>query len=411
MVIPPLLSSDQVFLEKTTVKELKMKKTIVIPAMLAVVCNLSLSFAQFGGSYKWDNPGTYSNGITHYTYHSDLMNVDIGYNIYLPPDYNNSSDRYPVIYSLHGMGGNEGGNCGTMGGVLQDGITKKDFPPVIMVFVNGRGNTFYSDSKDGKIKCESSIIKELIPYIDATYRTKADRTQRAIEGMSMGGFGSLMLGFKYPELFQSIATYDAALVTWDTLRDQTFDRSIPNDIFGGDGNYFKENSYPFTFAKKNAAKIKELGIKVRISTGDNDLGMGPLYYYNLAMRDTLKALGISVECNVIPGGTHGSSMSGSNCKTNMIFHTTNFKNAETHIYNSLFPVQSKNITNTGAFTFSTYSSSRIPEQWRRSVNTANLYDLSGRNLGQMITGDINCVDSKKMQERFGSGMYLLKAKK
>lgn len=385
-------------------------KARILPAVFTVLISISGSFAQFGGTPKWNNPGTQlSAGITHSTYHSDLMSVDVGYNIYLPPDYNNNTNRFPVIYSLHGMGGNENGNCQTLGSVLQNGITANQFPPVIMVFVNGRGNTFYSDSKDGAVKCESSIIEELIPHIDATYRTKADRTQRAVEGISMGGFGALMLGFKHPDMFASIATYDAALVTWDTLRDQQFDKSIPNSIFGNDENYFNQNSYPFTFARKNAETIKSLGIKVRMITGDKDVQMGPLYYYNLAMRDTLKALGITLDFKIIPGGTHGSGMNETTGKENLIFHTTNF-DASTQAFNPLVRVQSASGTH-NAFVFSTFSSFRIPGQWQRSVKAVTLYDLKGRNLGQMNISDLDYLGGSMVLERFGSGMYMLKAGK
>lgn len=384
-----------------------MKRQISFYAIIAVFCFISKGFAQFGGSPSWNNPGTQlPAGITHKTYHSDLMNVDIGYNIYLPPNYNSSTDRYPVIYSLHGMGGNENGNCSNMGGVLQNGINANDFPPVIMVFVNGRSNTFYSDSKDGTVKCESTIMNELIPHIDSNYRTKADRTQRAIEGISMGGFGALMLGFKHPDVFASIATYDAALVTYDTLRDQQFDRTIPSAIFGNDKDYFNNNSYPFTFAKKNADTIKSLGIKVRMITGSNDLQMGPLYYYNLAMKDTLTKLGISLDFKVIQGGTHGQGMNATTGKENMIFHTTNF--AITSIKTTRHSFLQSNFLQNRSVKFSTQSSFRMPTGRNNSVNGLRLYNLSGKNLGKINSSGSDFLTSKQVKERFGSGMYMIK---
>ena len=282
---------------------------------------------------------------------------------------------------------------------LQNGINSKEFPPVIVVFVNGRGNTFYSDSKDGTVKCESSIIKELIPKIDETYRTKADRTQRAIEGMSMGGFGTLMLGFKHPDMFASLGTYDAALVTWDTLSQQTFDQSIPKGIFGSDRQYFNENSYPFTFAKKNAETIKSLGIKVRMITGDNDFTMGPLYNYNCAMRDTLKKLNIDlVEFKIIKGGTHGSGMNATTIKENMILHTTNFKNA-TPVSNPSISLHQKNNMHSNSVTISKISSFHLPGQWHNSIDAATLYDLKGRNLGRIPMSGTKCIEDKMAQNK------------
>ncbi len=385
---------------------ISLSHTLIIALISFSVCS-----AQFG-SYSWNNPGgNLPSGYTHKTYHSELMNTDIGYVIYLPPDYNNSTDRYPVVYSLHGMGGNESGNCQYYSSVMQSSITGNVFPPVIIVFVNGRGNTFYSDSKDGTVKCESSIINELIPHIDATYRTKADRTQRAIEGFSMGGFGALMLGFKHPDMFVSIGTYDAALVNWDTLSQQTFDRSIPSQIFGNDRNYFNENSYPFTFAVKNAETIKSLGIKVRITTGDNDLQMGPLYYYNLAMRDTLNKLGIPLTFNVTRGGGHGGSITSDNVKEYMIFHTNNFKDAITQTLKPLITT-SKNNSILAPVTFSSMNASNfvIPSQWKQhSVKEIQVFNLSGRAIGNISVQGIDRIDGSAIEKRFGSGVFTLKA--
>jgi enterochelin esterase-like enzyme len=382
---------------------ISLSHTIIIALFSISVCS-----AQWGG-YSWSNPGNLPQGFTHKTYHSTLMNTDIGYVIYLPPNYNNSTDRYPVVYSLHGMGGNENGNCNNYSGVMQSGITNNEFPPVIVVFVNGRGNTFYSDSKDGSVKCESTIINELIPHIDETYRTKADRTNRAIEGMSMGGFGALMLGFKYPELFTSIGTYDAALVTWDTLSQQTFDRNIPSQIFGNDRNYFMENSYPFTFARKNVETIKSLGIKVIMTTGDNDVQMGPLYNYNLAMRDTLNKLGIPLDFNVTRGGGHGASFTGANVKKYMIFHTNNFKDAATPTLKPLITA-SKNNGRLAPVTFSSMNSNfAIPGLWKQqSVKEIQVFNLSGKAIGNISVQGIDHIDGSAMKRQFGSGVFTLK---
>jgi S-formylglutathione hydrolase FrmB len=359
-----------------------MKKVVKIAGMIALSI-MSISNAQT--SYKWDNPGTLPTGFTHGTYKSTAMNVDIGYNIFLPSDYNSSNDRYPVIYHLHGLGGNEGQDCQNFASVLQTGINNKEFPPVIVVFVNGRGNTFYCDSKDGSVKCETTINKELIAHIDATYRTKADRTQRAIEGFSMGGFGTMLHGFKYPDKFASIATYDAALVTWDTISQQQFDQSIPKQIFGSDKQYFTENCYPFTFAKKNAETIKSLGIKVRMITGDNDLSMGPLYYYNCAMRDTLKKLGINLEFKVIPGGTHGSGQNATTIKENLIFHTNNFKT--TGVINNQSISHATMSVYKPQFV-SSMSNFAVPSSWMGTINAISITDLQGRNLGFVPINDI-----------------------
>jgi endo-1,4-beta-xylanase len=75
---------------------------------------------------------------------------------------------------------------------------------MILVMPNGGKATLYKDSPDGKAMAETTVIRELIPHIDKTYRTIADRRGRAIEGFSMGGRGSTRLAIKYPEMFCSL---------------------------------------------------------------------------------------------------------------------------------------------------------------------------------------------------------------
>ena len=84
---------------------------------------------------------------------------------------------------------------------------------MIAVFVNGlAGNTMYCDTPDGKYPVESVIMKDLIPHVDATYRTVASREGRAVEGFSMGGFGAAHFGFKYPEVFGVVSIEAPALL-------------------------------------------------------------------------------------------------------------------------------------------------------------------------------------------------------
>src|SRR5207247_7747434 len=100
----------------------------------------------------------------------------------------------------HGANGNETRSVYSAT-VMHEGIVAGKLPEVIMVFPNGGRGTMYQDSGDGRFMAETMMIKELIPHIDATYRTIADRTARCIEGFSMGGRGSTNLAMKYQALF------------------------------------------------------------------------------------------------------------------------------------------------------------------------------------------------------------------
>jgi endo-1,4-beta-xylanase len=144
-------------------------------------------------------------GVTHRTYASASMGHDVGYCIYLPPSYEQDTHRrYPVIYSLHGAGGNELVYVNSAE-VLHQGIASGRWPELILVFPNGGKTSLYLDSHDGKVMGETTVIKKLIPHVDATYRTIAARHGRGIEGFSMGGRGSTRLALRYPDVFCSLS--------------------------------------------------------------------------------------------------------------------------------------------------------------------------------------------------------------
>lgn len=161
---------------------------------------------------KWNNPdGPAVSGMTHGVIKSPSMGRDVGYNVWLPPQYNTeNSKRFPVVYFLHGAGGNENSDAGGFSGMVQREITAGKIPPVICVFPNG-GMSGYRDNPETRIMGESLIIKELIPLIDKQYRTVAGPEGRTICGFSMGGGGAIRLAVKYPEMFSAAAAWAAAL--------------------------------------------------------------------------------------------------------------------------------------------------------------------------------------------------------
>lgn len=208
-------------------------------------------------------------GVTHATFHSELVDQDVGYCVYLPPGYAESDERYPVIYSLHGNGGNEF-TCVNAAPVLQDGITSGRWPAMIMVFPNGGHSTFYKNSHDGKFPIESIVLDELIPYIDATYRTVPKRTHRAIEGFSMGGRGSTRLAVKHPDMFCSLFCQAGNVPHLLEMFDEAEPGTVAHPMLGKDrANYEADDVYAVT--RKNAGKIKKQ-LFIQIACGTKDGG-------------------------------------------------------------------------------------------------------------------------------------------
>jgi enterochelin esterase-like enzyme/alpha-beta hydrolase superfamily lysophospholipase len=197
------------------------------------------------------------------TFHSATIGTDVSYVIYLPAEYEKSPmARFPVMYWLHGIGGAQTG-IPRLVERFDDAITQGKAPPMLIVFVNGVRDSFYCDTSDRRVPVETVIIKDLIPHIDATYRTLANREGRIIEGFSMGGFGAAHLGFKYPELFAAVSMIDAALVDLGTM--QSRHAALYERIFGGkEENFQAEN--PRVLVEKNAAKVRGK-MAVRLAVG------------------------------------------------------------------------------------------------------------------------------------------------
>ncbi|MBI3465982.1 MAG: SMP-30/gluconolactonase/LRE family protein [Planctomycetes bacterium] len=125
---------------------------------------------------------------THYkTFASAAVGQEVSYLLYLPPEYEASPERrFPVLYWLHGGGGNQVRSAGFIER-LDPAIRAGKAPAMIVVLVNGLPGSLYCDSQDGRRPVETMIVKDLIPHIDQTCRTIARREGRGVEGFSMGG--------------------------------------------------------------------------------------------------------------------------------------------------------------------------------------------------------------------------------
>lgn len=201
-------------------------------------------------------------GVTHHTFRSDSMKCNVGYCLYLPPRYGQDKEqRYPVIYHLHGAGGNETRSVYSAS-VLNDGILAGRLPEIIMVFPNGGRSTMYQDSGDGRFLAETMMMRELIPHIDTTYRTIANRKARCIEGFSMGGRGSTHLAMRHPDMFGSLFNQSGNVYHVSDVS------MAPNFYLGNDPERLKAND-PYLNLIKNLDFIKaNLRIQVACGTAD-----------------------------------------------------------------------------------------------------------------------------------------------
>jgi len=164
---------------------------------------------------------------------SKLMGREMPYRVILPQGYDdkvNAAVRYPVIYLLHGLSGHYTNWADKT--KLGEYATKHSF---ILVMPEGN-NGWYTDSvSTSNDKYESYIVKELIPEVDTKFRAMADREHRMIAGLSMGGYGGLKFGLKYPEMFSLVGSFSGALgaAGWTEKNAGAIAKSM-DSVFGAD---------------------------------------------------------------------------------------------------------------------------------------------------------------------------------
>ena len=172
--------------------------------------------------------------VKHDTFNSAALGETKGYNVILPPSYGKDpTRRYPVVYLLNGAWGdeyswiNKGDLLTTYGNLLSKGSIQE----MIIAMPDG-DNSGYENGCSGfifpAVSCgnyEDYIINDFIPMIDSKYMTLADRDNRAIGGLSLGGRGAMYLAFEHPDMFSVVYGHSglyypillSADINWDTL--------------------------------------------------------------------------------------------------------------------------------------------------------------------------------------------------
>ncbi|MBT4863642.1 MAG: 1,4-beta-xylanase [Planctomycetaceae bacterium] len=269
--------------------------------------------------FRWVNrlPKNHHPQITHHTFRSPSMKADVGYCLYLPPGYDdkaNTARRYPVVYYLHG--GRPGSETRSihLAKYIDDAMTKEIVPAAIYVFVNG-GVVSHYNTPDRNSMGEDVFIKELIPHVDKTHRTIADRSGRAIEGFSQGGRGTARNMFKHPDLFCSAAPGGGGHATEKRISENDGRENETLKFAAGDNTY--------DLARKYAAS-KRLPLRILIYVGDKGFN----YENNLAYMKFLDSLEIPYERLIIPGVPHSPRIIyGKQSLAIIKFHAESFRQA------------------------------------------------------------------------------------
>ena len=212
---------------------------------------------------------------------SRILKYAVRYCVYLPASYDagttkNPPQRYPVLYFLHGLGDNEKTLFNSGGWTLLDDLRRQQkLGDFLIVAPEGR-RSFYINSADGSVRYGDFFLQEFIPLIETKYRVSKGRNNRAISGISMGGYGAQRFAFSHPEMFSAVSAQSAALITESPQELDTAARSgaplgrVLAEVFGNpiDAAHWTENN-PLVLARKNAAGLRRLAIYFNCGEDDN----------------------------------------------------------------------------------------------------------------------------------------------
>lgn len=163
------------------------------------------NFTQFAGGARGN--------IDHVTYNAAAVGRNLEATVYTPPDYNSNQD-YPVLYLLHGIGGDEWewqNHAGAGFNNIMDNLHNQGLiTPMIVVMPDGNALRGSSNDFSSFGAFEGALIENLIPYIEANYPVLSNRDDRALAGLSMGGGQAATFGLRNTDVFGWVAGFSSA---------------------------------------------------------------------------------------------------------------------------------------------------------------------------------------------------------
>jgi len=204
---------------------------------------------------------------------SKILKMERKYAIYLPPDYGTSQRSYPVLYLLHGAGDDQTGwvQFGEVLNIADEAINSGTATPMVIVMpdANTGKRGYYNDVKN-EWRYEDFFFQEFMPFIEKTYRIKADKRYRAVSGLSMGGGGTFIYALHHPELFSSACPLSAAIgpKSMDEMKSYRPFQGVEGVTDTEKEAYFK--SYSVLNLVENIPDDQKKAVRWYIDCGDDD---------------------------------------------------------------------------------------------------------------------------------------------
>ncbi|MGR3811988.1 esterase [Jiulongibacter sp. NS-SX5] len=190
-----------------------------------------------GQADYYENNDVPHGSVSNTWYHSPTLNKDRRLTVYTPPGYESSNESYPVLYLLHGAGGDENSWAahGRATQIIDNLIAAGKAKPMIVVMPNGnvaqdggygygsegfQKPTFLPErSMNGEYEAH---FKDVITFVEKTYRVKKEKEARAIAGRSMGGFHTMHISRYYENTFDYVGLFSAAVIPREDATGQVY---------------------------------------------------------------------------------------------------------------------------------------------------------------------------------------------
>ncbi len=251
-------------------------------------------------AFAWSNPMGAAGlekyglpkGLSHRTFKSPSMGLEVGYFIYLPEGYEASGERkYPVVFHLHGGRPGSEKKSIKISKFPDEAIKAGTIQPTIYVFPNGGPMSWYNYPQKENASGEDVFVKELIPHIQKTYRTR----ELAIEGFSQGGRGTTRIMLKYPELFVSAAPGGSGYGPEKHIQE--------NDGAESENVVFAKGYNTWDLAETYAKRDDKTRLPILLWVGTKGFN----YEFNLKYSEFLKSLGIPHDLLEAPEIEHSAA--------------------------------------------------------------------------------------------------------
>lgn len=273
-------------------------RRLLCGAMLAVPAASAVA----GTAPDWVTPAVSAPGVARVVFDSAAVGAPVSYHVWRPPQYDAQPQRrFPVVYWLHGSGSVLAG-IATVSALFDAAVASGRIPPLLLVFPNGLAYGMWCDAESGLQPVASMLVADLLPEVDARFRTLPDPRARLVEGFSMGGYGAARMALLHPDRFGAASMLGAGPLQLDFLAPNPnyqpieLRRRILAEVYGDSLAVFEARS-PWRLAELRGLPA---GYRLRQVIGTQDATLQP----NRDFAQHLGILGIAHDDIEVAGVGH-----------------------------------------------------------------------------------------------------------